>query len=64
MVRMQIGAKRWAKHDKVRQRLADCVEGMEKEERIRKQRDTWRAQTAQTHRGEMKMLEQRVAVEE
>ncbi|KAK4452080.1 myosin-7 [Podospora aff. communis PSN243] len=44
MVRMQMGAKRWAKHDKVRQRLADCVEGMEKEERIRRQRDKWRAQ--------------------
>lgn len=44
MVRMQIGAKRWAKHEKVRQKLADCVEGMEREERIRKQRERWRAQ--------------------
>lgn len=44
VVRMQMGARRWAKHEKVRQRLADCVEEMEREERIKRMRDVWRAQ--------------------
>lgn len=43
-VRMQIGARNWAKHEKVRQRLADCVEEMEREERIKKMRNQWRAE--------------------
>ena len=46
---MQIGARRWAKHDKVRQRLASCVEEMEREERIKKMRDQWRAQGQALH---------------
>ncbi|KAK0724790.1 hypothetical protein B0H67DRAFT_568774 [Lasiosphaeris hirsuta] len=46
VVRMQTGARSWAKHEKVRQRLADCVEDMEREERIRRMRDQWRAQTS------------------
>ncbi|KAK0713816.1 hypothetical protein B0T26DRAFT_649266 [Lasiosphaeria miniovina] len=44
---MQISARNWAKHDKVRQRLADAVENMEREERIKKMRDQWRAQVGQ-----------------
>lgn len=44
IVRMQLGARDWAKHDKVRQKLADCYDGMEREERIRVLRDTWRAE--------------------
>ncbi|KAK4216362.1 myosin-7 [Rhypophila decipiens] len=44
MVRIQIEARNFAKHDKVRQRLADCIEGMEREERIKKMRDQWRAE--------------------
>ena len=63
MVRMQIGAKRWAKHDKVRQRLADCIEEMQREERIKKARDIWRAQTAlsPSRRSDIKALGQSVA---
>jgi hypothetical protein len=41
---MQLGARDWAKHDRVRQKLADCYDGMEREERIRVLRDTWRAE--------------------
>jgi len=44
MVRMQIGARRWAKHEQVRARLAGAVEEMEREERIRRMRDQWRQQ--------------------
>ncbi|KAL2024783.1 hypothetical protein VTK56DRAFT_5604 [Thermocarpiscus australiensis] len=44
IVRAQMGARRWAKHEKVRRRLADCVEEMEREERIRRLRDQWRSQ--------------------
>lgn len=47
VVRMQISARNWAKHDEVRQRLADAVENMEREERIKKMRDQWRAQVGQ-----------------
>ncbi|KAK1826848.1 myosin-7 [Podospora conica] len=43
VVRMQIGARQWAKHERVRQRLADCYEGMEREERIGRMREQWRA---------------------
>jgi hypothetical protein len=46
VVRMQIGARNWARHEQVRRRLADCFEGMEREERIRKMRDLWRAKVA------------------
>lgn len=48
IVRMQMGAKDWQKHEKVRQRLADCVEEMQREERIRKMRDQWRKQVKKT----------------
>jgi hypothetical protein len=44
VVRLQIGARNWAKHEKVRQRLVGCVEEMEREERIKKMRDQWRRQ--------------------
>lgn len=43
VVRMQIGAREWAKHERVRQRLAECYEGMEREERIGRMREQWRA---------------------
>lgn len=43
---MQIGARDWAKHDKVRQKLADCYDGMQREERIRVMRDQWRSEVA------------------
>ncbi|KAM7197196.1 myosin-7 [Naviculisporaceae sp. PSN 640] len=44
IVSMQIDARNVAKADKLRQRLADCYEGMEREERIKKMRDQWRAE--------------------
>jgi hypothetical protein len=43
---MQVGARAWAKNDKVRQKLADCYDGMQREERIRDMRDVWRAEVA------------------
>lgn len=43
-----MGAKDWQKHEKVRQRLADCVEEMQREERIRRMRDQWRKQVKKT----------------
>jgi hypothetical protein len=43
---MQIGAKDWAKHDRVRQKLADCFDGMQREERIRVMRDRWRGEVS------------------
>lgn len=43
---MGIEAKKFAENDKVRQRLADCVEQMEREDRIRQMRDQWRAKQA------------------
>jgi hypothetical protein len=43
VVRLQIGARQWAKHERVRQRLAECYEGMEREERIGRMREQWRA---------------------
>lgn len=43
---MKIEARKFAENDKVRQRLADCVEDMEREERIRQMRDQWRANQA------------------
>lgn len=43
---MRIEAKKFAENDKVRQRLADCVEEMEREDRIRQMRDQWRANQA------------------
>ncbi|EAA30303.1 hypothetical protein NCU02411 [Neurospora crassa OR74A] len=46
VVRMRIEAKKFAENDKVRQRLADCVEQMEREDRIRQMRDQWRAKRA------------------
>ncbi|KAK4032655.1 hypothetical protein C8A01DRAFT_20296 [Parachaetomium inaequale] len=46
LVRMQVGARAWAKHDKMRQRLADCYDEMQREERIRAMRDQWRAEVA------------------
>ncbi|KAK1774300.1 hypothetical protein QBC45DRAFT_397165 [Copromyces sp. CBS 386.78] len=46
IVRMRLEAKKFAENDKVRQRLADCVEEMEREDRIRQMRDQWRANQA------------------
>lgn len=46
IVRMGIEANKFAENDKVRQRLADCVEQMEREDRIRQMRDQWRAKQA------------------
>ena len=40
---MQMGARTWAQQDKVRRRLADCYDGMQREERIRALREAWRA---------------------
>jgi hypothetical protein len=47
---MQLGARDWAKHDRVRQKLADCYDGMEREERIGVLRDTWRAEVGRKER--------------
>ncbi|KAK4099911.1 hypothetical protein N658DRAFT_508301 [Parathielavia hyrcaniae] len=41
---MQIGARHWAEKDRVRQKLARCFDGMQREERIRVMRDQWRAE--------------------
>ncbi|EAQ92187.1 hypothetical protein CHGG_00422 [Chaetomium globosum CBS 148.51] len=46
VVRMQVGARAWAKNDKMRQKLADCYDGMQREERIRAMREVWRAEVA------------------
>jgi hypothetical protein len=48
---MQLGARDWARHNKVRLRLAECVEEMEREERIKKMRDVWRAQVGKKSLG-------------
>ncbi len=47
VVRTQISARNWAKHEALRQRLADAYDQQEREQRIRKMRDEWRAQTVQ-----------------
>ena len=64
VVRLQIGARQWAKHERVRQRLAECYEGMEREERIGRMREQWRAgqgrgreQREQVQRGEQRVVE-------
>ncbi|KAK4184453.1 hypothetical protein QBC35DRAFT_505917 [Podospora australis] len=44
IIRMQIGAKAWQKHEKIRQKLADCVDEMEREERIKKMKEQWQKQ--------------------
>ncbi|SPQ25852.1 7a0ea0a1-12f5-4c30-84f1-047378809f9d [Thermothielavioides terrestris] len=44
IARMQIRARDWAKYDRVRQRLSECIEDMEREQRIRRMRDQWRAE--------------------
>ncbi len=46
IVRTQISARGWAKHEALRQRLADAYDQQEREQRIRKMRDEWRAQMA------------------
>jgi hypothetical protein len=42
MVRMQLAAKEWAKHEALGKKLADAVEEMRKEERMKKMRAEWR----------------------
>lgn len=42
VVRMQIGARAWGEKDRVRRRLADCFDGMQREQRIRAMREVWR----------------------
>jgi hypothetical protein len=46
IARARLAARAWARHDRVRQRLAECLEGMEREARIRRMRDQWRAEVA------------------
>lgn len=46
IARMRVGARAWARHDQTRRRLAECYEGMQREERIRAMRDQWRAEVA------------------
>lgn len=60
VVRMQIGARQWAKHERVRQRLAECYEGMEREERIGRMREQWRAGVGRGQKEEVGRREQRV----
>lgn len=44
VVRMQLAARGWAQHERTRRRLAEAAGEMEKQERIRRMRDEWRAQ--------------------
>lgn len=60
VVRMQIGARQWAKHERVRQRLAECYEGMEREERIGRMREQWKAGVGRGQKEEVGRREQRV----
>lgn len=45
VVRCQLSADAWRKHERTRQRLASAVEEAQKQKRIKKMRDEWRAQT-------------------
>lgn len=42
IVRLQLGAHAWAKQERVRRKLAECFDGMQREERIRLLGDVWR----------------------
>lgn len=44
VVRCQLSADAWRKHERTRQRLAGAVEEAQKQKRIKKMRDEWRAQ--------------------
>ena len=44
VVRMQIAARGWAEHEKVRQRLAEAAGEMQRQARLKKMRDEWKAQ--------------------
>jgi hypothetical protein len=43
VVRMRMGARTWAENERLRQRLADRVDEMEREDRIKQKRDQWRS---------------------
>lgn len=44
VVRMQIAARGWSQHEKTRRRLAEAAGEMQRQARMNKMRDEWRAQ--------------------
>ena len=46
IARTRIAARDWSKHEALRQRLADAYDQQEREQRISRMRDEWRAQMA------------------
>jgi len=44
VVRCQMAARFWAKHERTRQRLAEAVDERERTRRMKRMRDEWRAQ--------------------
>lgn len=44
VVRMQLAARGWSRHEKTRQRLAEVAGEMQRQARMSKMRDEWRAQ--------------------
>ena len=48
---MKLGAHAWAKQEKVRRKLAECFDGMQREERIRLLGEGWRAHNSGHHSG-------------
>jgi len=51
VVRMQIAARGWSQHEKTRRRLAEAAGEMQRQARMSKMRDEWRAQQQQQRRG-------------
>lgn len=54
VVRMQMAAKDWAKHEAVGKKLADAMEEMKRQERMKKMRTEWKAQMANKCGGEVR----------
>jgi hypothetical protein len=46
VVRMQMAAREWQKHEHTRRRLADAMDEMMRQERMKKMRAEWKAQMA------------------
>lgn len=44
VVRMQLAARGWSRHEKTRRRLAEAADEMQRQARMKKMRDEWRAQ--------------------
>lgn len=51
VVRMQIGARAWAKKERLRKRLAEAYDDAEREERIRRMRELWKGSKDQAVQG-------------